>query len=217
MNASGAPIPSEKIESMARDWRNLVCYYTTLHLTFQTDTLTALQGIAKAMQLVRNCSYYAGLWEDTLVEDLLWYYTELDTSKAPFYQPPSWSWASRKSDGFVAWYRHRGKRTRHAHIAAVSVIPKGLDPTGEVHAGSIIISGRRVTAHVGFKDKKPSLVVLSSIVQDDGTSRSYTPSNWSFDIDITLGRAMEIELLELAVDNFELKNISTFLCLRSVE
>jgi len=87
---------------MTKDWRNLVCYYKTLDLTFQTNTLPALQGIAKAIQIVRNCSYCARLWEDTLVEYLLWHYTRLDPSKVPFYQPPSWSWASRKSDGFVA-------------------------------------------------------------------------------------------------------------------
>jgi hypothetical protein len=75
-------------------WYEIVSSYTALNLTFQTDALPALQGVVKRMQLVRNCSYYAGLWENTIIEDLLWY---SNTLKVSTYQSPTWSWASRGS------------------------------------------------------------------------------------------------------------------------
>ncbi|KAF2632453.1 hypothetical protein BU25DRAFT_152027 [Macroventuria anomochaeta] len=46
------------------------------------------------MQKERGCSYYAGLWQDTILKDLLWYCEEVCT-RPTAYRALTWSWASK--------------------------------------------------------------------------------------------------------------------------
>jgi len=221
------PTSSLTVGLMAKKWYEIVSYYSRLNLTFQTDTLPALQGIAKQMQLMRSGSYVAGLWEDTIVDDLQWFHGT-DGPKARAYQSPSWSWISQT--GSVKWVNDFGITNKSmVHVTSVAVTPKGLDPTGEVRAGYLIISGRRVKAHLEITDETPPEVLLSKVLQDDGTSLQYTPPSqaWAWRTervslypDITIKEAMQVELFELALtnpNNFGEDSRTTFLCLRSVE
>lgn len=52
-------------------WYDIVIYETRLKLSFQQDTLPALRGLAKHMQEEQQCEYFARLWEDTVLQDLL--------------------------------------------------------------------------------------------------------------------------------------------------
>jgi hypothetical protein len=107
-----------------------------------------------------------------------------------------------------------------AHVKSVAIIPKGLDSTGEVCAGSLVISGRRAKAYLNITDEGPSRFALSIVSQDGGTSVSYSPLEWEMLLDITIDRAIEVELLELAVNDrvtFRITGVTTFLYLRLVE
>ena len=52
-------------------WVDIVSRYSQLNLTFEKDTFPVLQGIASAIKQERGCQYFAGLWEDSLLKDLL--------------------------------------------------------------------------------------------------------------------------------------------------
>ena len=56
-------------------WHQYVEQYTRRTLSVESDVFPVLQGIARALLSQRSCGYYAGLWENTLLEDLLWYCT----------------------------------------------------------------------------------------------------------------------------------------------
>jgi hypothetical protein len=72
-------------------------------LRFLTDKLPALSGIAQQIQALRTGDYLAGLWTDTLVQDLLWYRIDLSTGKHPEkWRGPSWSWVAL--DGGVKFF-----------------------------------------------------------------------------------------------------------------
>ena len=53
------------------NWRKTVQDYSVLALTFEKDIFSALSGVAKEHKRIRGCGYFAGLWEDSFVKDLL--------------------------------------------------------------------------------------------------------------------------------------------------
>ncbi|KAJ4424227.1 hypothetical protein N0V82_001093 [Gnomoniopsis sp. IMI 355080] len=87
-------------QDLEKDWDKIVSEYTGLELTFDTDRLAALAGLAsRAHRFRRDQRYLAGLWENSFLESLLW---SADTrseayAKTKRIRPaiaPSWSWAS---------------------------------------------------------------------------------------------------------------------------
>jgi hypothetical protein len=127
-------------------WRQMVSDYAALDLTYESDRLPALSGAAKQMQAYRNGRYLAGLWEDSIVEDLMWWVKddECQVSRRPKqWRAPSWSWASLES-GFS--HRIYPIKTTHCSILKAECIPAGSDPTGSVVSGRLVISGYIITA-----------------------------------------------------------------------
>jgi len=152
-------------ENRARQtWHQIVEAYTLSDLTFRQDMLPALQGVARRVQDERQCSYYAGLWEDDMCNDLLWYTRSPSQVTQQVYRAPSWSWAS--TEGGVRWilqdaylaqqeekfkqnpasyYKQRnvslarrGEHLKHqASVVSVHISPAGQDPLGEIIAGEL--------------------------------------------------------------------------------
>ncbi|KIX10246.1 uncharacterized protein Z518_01327 [Rhinocladiella mackenziei CBS 650.93] len=89
--------PSWKPDQDARTlWYRTVEEYTRLHISYPSDTLPALAALTQRMHKLRpDDMFLAGLWNNTLLFDLLW--------KAPSrpkfrrlakWRAPTWSWAS---------------------------------------------------------------------------------------------------------------------------
>ncbi|CAM1503023.1 Fc.00g077990.m01.CDS01 [Cosmosporella sp. VM-42] len=82
-------------------WRTVVEDYCLLDLTYESDRLPALGGLAtKFFEHMPKDEYLAGLWKSSLGRDLLW---KVDSESAAKVSrrwqlgdktPPSWSWAS---------------------------------------------------------------------------------------------------------------------------
>jgi hypothetical protein len=77
-------------------WHKLVMLYSRQDITFEQDKLVAISGLATLFAQQVRGQYRAGLWESTLLADLLW---EVSTDKYPRRRSltnrfPSWSWAS---------------------------------------------------------------------------------------------------------------------------
>jgi hypothetical protein len=82
-------------------WRDVIDSYSELELSHARDKLPALSGIAnKFKQLRPNDSYFAGLWQSSFVEDLLWrsvsrgYSVSHLLPRPQKWRAPTWSWAS---------------------------------------------------------------------------------------------------------------------------
>jgi hypothetical protein len=78
-------------------WRDIVQEYTQLRLTFISDRLSALLGLANALQPWHKGRYIAGLWEDNLVWGLGWKRDEVSYDHRPPSSQtlaPTWSWGS---------------------------------------------------------------------------------------------------------------------------
>jgi hypothetical protein len=85
------------VAAIKRRWRQMVCKYSVLELTYQSDRLHAIQGCAELIENLTSDECISGLWKNSLLGDLLWT-TESRTKrqKRPpeLFDLPSWSWAS---------------------------------------------------------------------------------------------------------------------------
>ncbi|KAF7943730.1 uncharacterized protein EAE97_005800 [Botrytis byssoidea] len=84
-------------------WQRIVELYMKGNLTFKTDRLVAIGGLANAAAQHIGGKYLAGVWEKDLLYGILWSAQEYpfhlsNFTEAPLekheYTAPSWSWAS---------------------------------------------------------------------------------------------------------------------------
>jgi hypothetical protein len=59
-------IQSQELRAALTRWNNIVNEFTKQLLTFQTDRLAAIAGIAKRYQSSFQANYLAGIWESTI-------------------------------------------------------------------------------------------------------------------------------------------------------
>jgi len=75
------------------EWNLLVSNYSRRQLTYKSDKLVAINGLANRFQQKHGKTYCCGLWIENLPHDLLWF-----SDERLFWHTgsdiPSWSWAS---------------------------------------------------------------------------------------------------------------------------
>jgi Heterokaryon incompatibility protein (HET) len=128
-------------------WHGLVASYTGLQLTFGHDRLPALAGLAKQFQDYKRGRYLAGLWEDTLVEDLLWH-IDFPSARPEKWRAPSWSWASVDNEASYLYVRDGVQAL--CEVLRFQGTPLGLDSYGELSSAIITLAGlTAVVSHHG--------------------------------------------------------------------
>ncbi|KAK7427782.1 hypothetical protein QQZ08_005720 [Neonectria magnoliae] len=148
---------------IARIWRTMVCSYTALGITRFGDRLPAIGGLAKNMAGVRKSKYIAGLWENTLNDDLVWVLFQSEQGKPPRPSPataPTWSWASVGThvlywDQIYHWDPEDvvtdEERPPYQHFSLViewNIDPAGVDEFGQMREASIKIRGLVATGRL---------------------------------------------------------------------
>ncbi|KAF5374186.1 hypothetical protein D9758_004599 [Tetrapyrgos nigripes] len=160
LNASPPIFPARKrrLNENRHVWFDAVGRYTKRSLTFQTDILPAMSGIAHRIHEVTGDTYYAGLWQSFMPYGLLW------TSKwdeepyrssgkpherHPTYLAPSWSWASVACPVSYEWFIHDEFCLNPSPdpaliptVLEINVAPSGADPFGAVRSGFIRLRGK---------------------------------------------------------------------------
>lgn len=133
-------------------WHRVVSEFSRRQLTYENDVFPALQGIAKWFEREKKCAYYAGLWQDNIIDDLLWCrggdleIEERQTVNRPKqYRAPSWSWASVA--GEVHWPFSIFKPSNQEVAKAIAtIIPVGDDAFGQINSGVLVIEGPCIDA-----------------------------------------------------------------------
>ncbi|XTI93182.1 hypothetical protein V2W45_1472590 [Cenococcum geophilum] len=64
--------PESSHEQITAMWHKIVSEYSHLALSVECDCLPAFAGFARQTETYKTGKYLAGLWEDSLAEDLLW-------------------------------------------------------------------------------------------------------------------------------------------------
>jgi len=182
-------------------WYSAVDEYSIRRLTFPSDKLPAMAGIASRIQAVTYDEYLAGHWRREMERSLFWspwYPDPVDLrdppARAAEYRAPSWSWAS--IDGRIQSFSSRlapGKATPlPIQIVEASTQVDGTNPFGSVTNARFVIRARCVKAYWNverrdfqmagsFTTSEPIMSLgalqLSSPNSLDGTSVGY----WFYD------------------------------------
>ena len=143
-------------------WTYMVNNYSTCDLTRESDRLVAIAGLAATLQPLMHCRYVAGMWEDNIIQQLLWFrepseYVQLQSKPM---QPSSWSWASRPGKVLLIDKRvyEIGKLLRFTpderaeasdtqslvKILDIHIVNKTEHPMGEVVSGCLKVRGRLI-------------------------------------------------------------------------
>ncbi|KAI1491221.1 heterokaryon incompatibility protein-domain-containing protein [Biscogniauxia mediterranea] len=138
---------SQQWNAVRQGWSTAVGDYTRRSITVPGDKLRAFAGVAELFHRARGTAYLAGLWEDTLLEDLLWE-TQLDEGellpRPAEYRAPSWSWASIDSDvksGIDGMYRDYGEATWCERVSCDVTLADADLPFDCVTAAVLVLHG----------------------------------------------------------------------------
>ncbi|KAI9780642.1 MAG: hypothetical protein M1839_006583 [Geoglossum umbratile] len=134
---------------LQRSWSRTVADFTARNLTYETDKLPAIAGLANEIQRLTGDRYFMGLWESCLNRQLLWYGVGL--SKPLVHRAPSWSWAAL--NGMAKYPVALTLRAWEEHESAVELL--GVPASGRLRlAGKLtavtMLSG--ITKRAGGAD-----------------------------------------------------------------
>ncbi|KAK5675702.1 hypothetical protein LTS10_011802 [Elasticomyces elasticus] len=81
-------------------WLKHIENYSSRKLTYESDKLVAVSGLAKQLATATGDIYYAGLWKNHIIEDLCWrtYPVEEERRQVSGGFAHIWSWASLNGD-----------------------------------------------------------------------------------------------------------------------
>jgi hypothetical protein len=132
--------PSEEIY-----WHRIVEQYCFLELSYESDRLPALAGIAEQYQSLYGSTYLAGAWQSSLIQDLLWsnLYPSASLGSTAC---PSWSWASYGSRRMV-FLPIRDDLCRVVKVECISV--DDVNPKTVGVGSRLVIAGHLVEARLG--------------------------------------------------------------------
>jgi len=158
-----------------RKWRLVVESYTARMLTFASDKLHAVSGIAALVPQAARSDYLAGLWRESLLLDLLWHVmpTSNRSTTVMTYPPkdeqraPSWSWASINHG--VVWNNLKAFAPLATIIDATCDLA-AVSRFGPVSAGRIKLRGRLTPCLVKHTYQKGQHHAY--LVNQDGTPSS---------------------------------------------
>jgi hypothetical protein len=139
---TASQFPDKGDMTVVTGWNHLVCLYSGAQLTFPSDKLVAISGIARHFSSINQDQYVAGLWTRNLERQLCWCVnwkisnprTEQKTTP---YRAPSWSWAS--TDEPVTWRLYTTNNVLDTadsdlliHINKIDLLPLGEDAPREM-------------------------------------------------------------------------------------
>ncbi|KAI0386981.1 HET-domain-containing protein [Hypomontagnella monticulosa] len=156
---------SDTLEAREQEtmWMGMVEQYTARQLTYESDKLPAMAGLAKLAVLGRDDLYLAGIRMESLHLDLFWtpavsekpqttFYSLLDSLNAPKqYIAPSWSWARWR--GKIRFDESPAPYGDHVPVMESEEVSKAyenveaqmstskLNPFGRVTEGSLQLTG----------------------------------------------------------------------------
>ncbi|KXH25684.1 hypothetical protein CSAL01_03657 [Colletotrichum salicis] len=171
------------------DWRSTVENYKKTRLTYQNDILPAIAGVVKNMQRFRKDKYLAGIWEDSLLDDLAWQATQSVLHRPDKWTAPTWSWASVTSQinysnlrtilapKFLEEPDLKGQRTV---VIEASTESAGADPTIEVISGHIALFGPMITARLECDEEEENNGLLRTFYALHGSTMFEIAPDYDF-------------------------------------
>jgi hypothetical protein len=153
---------------LAKDFRKLwyktVQEYSRLQLTFEKDKMPALAALTQDMETLRaDDRFLAGLWEKTLLLDLLWMvWPSPKTGRLATWRAPTWSWACVQSQ--VVWGSSVDYVLGSVEVVDIRYVTTGPACMGEIQEASIIL--RVPLLRAGFESGRLCLDSTTPLLYD---------------------------------------------------
>lgn len=125
-------------------WREIIRLYSNTTLTYAEDRTMAIAGVAKRFQQNSGDKYILGMWESTLLTDLLWMVggssgSRVHTKSRHFHStPPSFSWLSLESAVLASYCM---QLENLAEVVKLHLEYLTDDNTGPVRRGQLYLRG----------------------------------------------------------------------------
>ncbi|KAH7041521.1 HET domain-containing protein [Microdochium trichocladiopsis] len=201
-------------------WMRIVERYSTCLLTFDSDRMIALAGIAEqAYKTGRGGKYLAGLWEQDLAHQLCWQVQDTHRKPTSMYIAPSWSWLSVVG---CIWFSNRmdyhcGASEIDVRITQVEVtLADETCETGPVTGGFLKVDGKVVEfdTSIGYPGSSSVPQRFWLTHRETGTTLHY---GMEADYIMAEASAKNLETLLLLYWGKIWENRKTFLVLRHAE
>jgi hypothetical protein len=136
--------------SVFQDWDAVLELYTALALTYDSDKLVALAGVAGSISMtepgVLGDGYLAGLWQSSLPAYLLWEPARGDSLRVSPTRPgrwiaPTWSWASIKGKISFASCQHNYNVDDYLAVLQAAEVVHSHGLFGTVESGYVDLLG----------------------------------------------------------------------------
>jgi hypothetical protein len=134
-------------KALCSSWHNTVSDYAKLQLTYDSDILPAISGLAQLYRRYLGGSYVAGMWATSLASCLTWHVTYGQFwARRTSWVAPTFSWAcnklgphSKPSISSVLWAGN--SVNREYEILDFSQTLAGSDFTGQITQAHLILKG----------------------------------------------------------------------------
>jgi hypothetical protein len=122
-------------------WYRVLKDYTKREFGLSSDKLPGIGGIAAEISRITGAGYAAGLWEQNLLHDLMWFAKTLEWCNRPeIWRAPTWSWAAVECP--VSYSEVTDDVVPLASVGNCEmVLVDSESPFGEVKEGIIEITG----------------------------------------------------------------------------
>ncbi|EGR50748.1 uncharacterized protein TRIREDRAFT_120851 [Trichoderma reesei QM6a] len=137
-------LAASNLAAIRKHWHQIVAEYSGLRISFTSDRLPALAGVARQYGTAHSADlgrYVAGMWENCFPSELLWYRATQNVHDRPdSYCGPTWSWISM---GNIAAYATGCPRTYPDDLKVLSIDFKlnGLDKYASISDAVMEVRG----------------------------------------------------------------------------
>lgn len=150
------PPKDKDLTSLLQIWYHTLRMFSRRFLTYPSDKLPAIAGLATEVASISGDTYLAGHWRSQLLRELMWStYPNIRLLKPPQWRAPTWSWASVDNDLYWGWMPDVSD-SQMTGVAEVLDVATGLK-----HEGKEYIYGE-------VKDEGCRLVIRGPILSTNG-------------------------------------------------
>ncbi|PQE28701.1 hypothetical protein CJF32_00003916 [Rutstroemia sp. NJR-2017a WRK4] len=164
VNKRDGTITYSKLANDSRKlWYKIVHEYSRLQLTFEKDRMPALAALTQDMEMLRaDDRFLAGLWEKTLLLDLLWmvWPPRPKTGRLATWRAPTWSWACVQSQ--VMWWSWVEYVLDSVEVVDIRYVTKGPACMGEIQEASITLRVPLLRARLERRERRDTLCLDSA-------------------------------------------------------
>lgn len=152
-------------------WYRILNEYSLRQLSFESDRLDAISGLAERLSRITGDQYVGGMWKGNLLECLQWRPNTQDRGKEAVRQArhraPTWSWASCELLPKSTFSRRSGRllvtndyATRSKSLAALRIVGvmwqcEGANRFGSLAEASLTVMGRPLRGFAYSGGKAP--------------------------------------------------------------